>query len=373
LARKIALIGHQDEFSILDEVPADDELQMQELLKDTPDLLPVDDFEVTGPLMVVGRETTLASGAIDLVLLAPSGELVVVEFKTGPQNSDFRSAVAQLLDYGAALWGLSYDEFEAAVARRYFQSDHCKSTALAGKQTILEAASAFWGNRESVELGSLAGSLSQHLEQGDFHYVLVAQRFTDTMRRTLEYMNALSNARFFGVELVRFRSALASAFESRTVLRPSVRGRSRPGGTDEAAFLERVPDPAYRQALEELFDTCRGLGLRFEWGIQGTSIRIPVPDRPEPVSIAWVFPPSVSGWMGLKDLSLGYDIGSAKGAPSVQPSLDRYLVKVQQLTGVSAIAAKAIRGYRIAPEQFVMLQAEVAETLAGLVRDVGGL
>jgi len=366
-------MGQQNDVSILDEVPADDELQMQELLKDTPDLLPVDDFEVTGPLMVVGRETTLASGAIDLVLLAPTGELVVVEFKTGPQNSDFRSAVAQLLDYGAALWGLSYDEFEAAVARRYFQSGHCKSPSLRGRQTIQEAASAFWGDGETFDSGSLVESLSQHLEQGDFHYVLVAQRFTDTMRRTLEYMNALGSARFFGVELVRFRSAVASAFESRTVLRPSVRVRTKQGVIDGGAFLERVADPTYRQALEELFDTCRGLGLRFEWGIQGTSIRIPVPDRTEPLSVAWVFPPGVSGWMGLKDVTLGYDTGSAKGTPSVQPALDRYLVKVQQLTGVPAIAAKAIRGYRISPEQLVTLQAEVAEILAGLARDVGGL
>ena len=52
---------------ILTEVLADDEAQLQELMKENPELLPIEEFEMTGPLMVVGRETTLPSGAVDLI------------------------------------------------------------------------------------------------------------------------------------------------------------------------------------------------------------------------------------------------------------------------------------------------------------------
>jgi len=40
----------------------------------------------------------------------------LAEFKTGPQNPDFRHALAQAVDYGADLWGMTPDEFDATVA-----------------------------------------------------------------------------------------------------------------------------------------------------------------------------------------------------------------------------------------------------------------
>src|SRR5690348_134015 len=106
--------------TLLTEMPAANEAVLQEAMKHNPDLLPIDEFGMTGPLLVVGRETTLQSGYVDLLCLARSGELLIVEFKTGPQNPDFRHALAQLLDYGSDLWRLSYDEFENTVATRYF-------------------------------------------------------------------------------------------------------------------------------------------------------------------------------------------------------------------------------------------------------------
>jgi RecB family endonuclease NucS len=48
----------------------------------------------------VGRETRLASGAIDLLSLSKSAELIIIEFKTGPQNPDLRHALAQLHTQG---------------------------------------------------------------------------------------------------------------------------------------------------------------------------------------------------------------------------------------------------------------------------------
>lgn len=88
MARKI-LLTEAGTPRLLEEKSATDELQLQELLKDNPTLLPIEDFEVEGPLMVVGRETTLASGSVDLICLASSGDILIVEFKTGPPELRF--------------------------------------------------------------------------------------------------------------------------------------------------------------------------------------------------------------------------------------------------------------------------------------------
>jgi hypothetical protein len=318
MARKMMVQREDGSSPILSEVLAEDEAQLQEIVKDNPDMLPVDEFGMIGPLMVVGRETTLPSGYIDLACLSRGGDLLLVEFKTGPQNSDFRHVLAQLLDYGSDLWRMSYEEFESTVANRYFSSSHCQDNRLRNKASLDEAAHAIWQGLSEEETTLFCEQLTQQLNTGGFHYLIVTQRFTPTMERTVEYLNAtMSAARFYAVELVRFAADGISAFESRTVLEPEPRTTS-PERTvmNEPRLLEQVEDDDYRKALQELLEVCRGLGLLLQWGTAGTSVRLRIPNDRKLVSVAWLYPPGVSGWMGLRDLTLGFDLDQIKGAVS---------------------------------------------------------
>jgi hypothetical protein len=60
------LIQRANETFDLVEVPAPDEHHLQEIMKSQSQLIPADDLGLDGDLMVVGRETGLASGFIDL-------------------------------------------------------------------------------------------------------------------------------------------------------------------------------------------------------------------------------------------------------------------------------------------------------------------
>src|SRR5215207_2874732 len=93
-------------------------------MKEQVQLIPSDDLGLDGDLLVLGRETALASGRIDLLCLARSGDLVLIEFKTGPQNPDFRHALAQLVDYGSDLWRLSLEDFDHGVVQSYLTGPH---------------------------------------------------------------------------------------------------------------------------------------------------------------------------------------------------------------------------------------------------------
>ena len=377
MPRKIIVQLENGGAPVLQEVKAEDELQLQELVKDNPDLLPVEEFGMTGPLMVIGRETTLPSGAVDLVALARSGELLIVEFKTGPQNTDFRNALTQLIDYGSDMWTMSYDDFESTVPLRYFGGDRCKDDGLRGSHSLEEAAKVFWGDElPDEDLVSLRDRLTRQLKSGAFHYVLVAQRFTSTVERTVEYLNnVMSGPRAYAVELVRFQGDGVAAFESRTVLKP---GRHVGPGTssptiDEGKFFEAVTDETYRTLLREFFETCRGLGFRFEWGVVGVSVRVATPDRPEPLTIAWIYPPGRSGWMGLTDLNLGWDSWSANQNPSIQPVLDEYLQSVRGLSGAQSAKAKNLKGtvYHLSPDSASRNFNALKEILAALVSGIG--
>lgn len=374
--RKMMVWREDGERSLLSEVAVDDEAQIQEIVKDNPELLPVDELGIDGPLMVVGRETSLPSGAMDLVALARSGELLLIEFKTGPQNSDFRRVLAQLFDYGSDLWRMSYDEFESTVATRHFSSDHCRDHRLKDKSSLEDAARTFWNDFSEEESKVLRESLAQQLNSGAFYYVIVAQSFTSIMERTVEYMNAaMAGARIYAVELVRFTAEGVSAFESRRTIKPetSSTSQSRAESLNESRFLEKVADEEHREALRKILEGCRGLGLQLAWGSAGTSIRMRVPEVSKPVSVGWLYPPGVSGWMGLTDLTLGFDEGAGlQDSPSALSTFEDYAKKVSELPGAEPARPKWLYGRHLSPRATVENRPRIVEILANLTRQVSG-
>ena len=352
---------------ILVEVPADSEHQLQELMKDKPDLLPLDDFEVTGPLVVIGREATVASGAVDLACVARSGEILIIEFKTGPQNTDFRHAVAQLIDYGSHIWGLDFGEFENSIALRFFNDSRCKDPRLKGKSSLRDAAELLWEGLSPEEWSGIRGKIESQLRTGGFHYLLVAQRFTPTIERALEYVNTVApSCRFFAVEMVKFAGEGLEVYESRTFLKPPANSQRNAGLISEAELLNQIENDAYRNKVQELLEACRGFGFRFEWGAVGGSIRLPTPFRAEPVTVAWVFPPGKPGWMGLTDLSMGFDSWSAGNAKGSGTILKDYAERASKLPGAQPVRAKNLVAYHFTPDAVIASSNAITEILGDL-------
>ena len=372
MARKMIVRTGDASQHILEETEATNEEELRSLIKDNPDLLPIEEFGLNGPVMVVGRETTLASGAVDLICVTANGDLLVVEFKTGPQNSDFRHSLAQLLHYGSDLWHMTYEVFESTVAVRYFGHSNCNDPRVKGKTSLGEAVKSTWPELSEEEMSHFKDHLSRQLEGGGFNYVLVASSFTETVTRTLEYMNALgSTSDFFGVELVPFSGPHLSAFESRTIVKPYQQsGRSRSGTIDESRLLEQVVDERYRESLKQLLDLCHGLGLKTFWGTVGTSIRISIPDTTDLLSIGWVFPPGQAGWSGLRDVTLGVDIVSASKSPSVKAYIDSYMSALENLNGVEPVSAQGLHAFHLGKDEMIDLSAEVSDIIAQLVSSV---
>lgn len=140
----------------------------------------------------MGRETALASGYIDLLCLVASGNIVLIEFKTAPQNPDFRHALAQLIDYGSDLWRLSVEEFDRGVVQRYLASDRV-DVRFRGVATLADAVASSGWNLSEEETASFIARLAEVLTTGDIHYVVAAQRFTPAMQTSLDYLRTVQN------------------------------------------------------------------------------------------------------------------------------------------------------------------------------------
>ncbi|MSQ13754.1 MAG: hypothetical protein EXR47_06465 [Dehalococcoidia bacterium] len=77
------LVQNDGQATLLEEAPSNKEVQLQDLINNNPNLLPLEELGLDGPLLIVGLEAPLSAGKADLIALAKSGELVLVEFKTG--------------------------------------------------------------------------------------------------------------------------------------------------------------------------------------------------------------------------------------------------------------------------------------------------
>ena len=371
MGRRIVLEeGGNQSGIILEETKADNEAELQEKLKRNPGLLPVEEFGLSSPLMVVGRETPLPSGSVDLLCLANTGDLVIVEFKTGPSNPDFRHTLSQMLDYGAHLWKMGYEVFEEAVARSYFMSQRCPDDSpVYRKASLQDAAAATWPDLSEEGFQDLRTNLTRNLTDGRFFFVAVAQRFTETILRTAAYLNAVAErGRFVAVEMVRFSYGKTSAYEARTVLKPSQAEIKSTDATTRDRLLDALGDEDYRTSVKDFLEAAEGFDVRFFWGTQGMSLRIPVDERPEPLSVGWIFPQGSYGWMGALDVSLGYDRETAsKYTKAIIPDLEAYVNALTALGIGKKIPTARLEAFHFSPSEFIETKDKIVAILGDLV------
>lgn len=374
MPRRVLMQRDGETFDLV-EVPAPNEHHLQEVLKTQPQLVPSDDLGIDGDLLVVGRETALASGYIDLLCLSRSGDIVLIEFKTGPQNPDFRHALAQLIDYGSDLWRLTIEDFDRGIVQRYLAGAHVVP-AFRSATTLDEAIALTDWDLTPEDHEALIVRLTEVLATGDFHYVVAAQRFTSAMQTSLEYLNATMRAgRFFLVEVVQLQGAELLAHAAQVVAAPPKRTgaaarTSVVGQADESAFLASFPEGESREAMRDLIAAVTSLGLEVKWRDKGASIRFTTVDRKQPLSIGWLLPEG-SHWYGAKFATFGFDSASLAQTPSVDAAVRRFAERLAHVPGAKPVGTK-LNGYVFEPSVLPGALRDLVGVLERLTTEVGG-
>lgn len=374
MPRRIMLNTRIKTEQILEEVLADNEKQLQELVKNRPDLLPVEDLRMTGPLAVIGRETGLPSGSVDLVALSREGNLLMVEFKTGPQNPDFRDALAQLVDYGSDLWGRDFNSFERDVPLRYFRGRHCHDPELASCNTLGEALRHTWSDLDEEEYGRIEENLSSQLRTGGFHYALLAQKFTEPSLKTIEYLNEVSRPCFYAVEVVRFCAENLEAFEARCILAPPLKASASSIRVtiSEMDFLSGFADNTYRDTVEHLLQSVKEMGYTVNPGTKGVSVRRRIPGSKVEVTVAWVAPPGERVGPGGRDITLGTWTQPKGVPPHIVSQLERAFFTHAAEFGEFGPISGSAKGIHLTPEKFMEKQQETIQCLHNLGAEIDG-
>ncbi len=177
---------------------------MQDFLSDLPGLIPMDDIAEGTELLVLAREFGTAAGPIDGIGIDQSGAIYLIETKLR-RNSDRRRVLAQVLDYGAALWQAGEDP-DAVLGR------------LERKAGDVRAAVSKRFDISDVEAEALLETTRQHLRDGSFRFVVVMDEVDDAFLNLIDYVNASSSFDVLAVELDLYR------LDDLTVIIPRMHG-----------------------------------------------------------------------------------------------------------------------------------------------------
>lgn len=233
------------------------EREMQNFLSDLPGLIPMDDIAEGTELLVLAREFGTAAGPIDGIGVDQSGALYLIETKLR-RNSDRRRVLAQVLDYGAALWQAGEDP--DAILNR-----------LERKAGDLRAAVSAQFDLSNTETEALLDATRQHLRDGTFRFVVVMDKVDDAFLNLIDYVNTSSSFDVLAVELDLYR------LDDLTVIIPRMHGaRTRkttaPTSAEKRMWTEEdffpalaaAHGPVAEQAARRLYAWGEDIG-RIEW------------------------------------------------------------------------------------------------------------
>jgi len=325
---RYVLVKHDGKETLVEEALLKEEAHLQEVFKCNPQLIPKDDLGL-GDLLVVGREAALTSGLIDLLCVDQNGQVIIVEFKKGPENTEHRRVIAQLLDYGSYVWGMSFSDFERRTLE-FLNGPRCSLADLKGCRSLREAYERYWGvadqsdEEKNQEWTLFMETLSSCLSSGEFYYLIISRKIDVITKRTVDYLSSLAAFRIAAVEIDHFEQADMEIFVPRTVLSQARRvGSSSPKvRTNESEFLDCMGDDA-RAAFEPLLAQLQGFEETIYWGTKGFSFRIRCRGKLE--SILWGYP--IGNGQGILQFASDYYY---KEHPDLGPLLRDYASKMKE-------------------------------------------
>ena len=262
-----------------------DEDWLQQLLFETPEVLPIGEIDPAfAPAVPLCRELPTAAGSIDLAYLSEQGLLSIVECKLWRNPEARRIAVSQILDYAKEISRWSYEELNAAVRGATKRSG--------GTNTLFDLVQE---QNDTIDEQTFVDDVTRNLESGRFLLLVVGDGIREGVERIADYLKQSAGIRFtFGlVELAIFdmpdESAGGVIVEPRVLARtieiehaivrladagvvvedpPSTGSRSPDGGgrrtpITEREFYEQIEqiDGALPARLREFFERCRCDGL----------------------------------------------------------------------------------------------------------------
>lgn len=227
------ILTQQGQTTRLQRQPFQDEAALQQYISAHPEAIPLSEAGDDAQLHVLGRELPTASGPIDIFGTDPAAHAYIIETKLY-KNPDKRMVLAQVLDYGAALWA---EEPSIDTVLEALRHDASKRAA----PEPLSSLASFLGADEDKATDHLE-RVCDALADGRFTAIILMDHLDARLRDLIRFMNENSRFLVLAVELDYYRHADAEFVYPRLfgaeTRRPAEETRRRRSRVDPEAYFE---------------------------------------------------------------------------------------------------------------------------------------
>lgn len=164
---------------------------MQQYIYENPHILPVEELTGNKKLLVLIRELSTNYGRLDWLGIDEAGNVYIIETKL-LRNPDRRNIIAQLLDYGVALW-TEYKDPQDLI-------NYLTSKNINIKQSILDT---FQTSEELADI--IIENFKQNIKQWVYQFVAVTDAIEKRILEQIHFINQSSRFSFYLVDLRYYR------------------------------------------------------------------------------------------------------------------------------------------------------------------------
>lgn len=232
-----------------------DEAELQRLIEESPTLLP---GISEGPAAVTTEVNLGSAGFADVVVVEANGDITLVVCKLRANPEIRRQVVGQALAYAASVWQMSYEEFDAAFARR------------AGTPLVAALGDCITDWDEE----NFRQAVASNLEDGALRLVIAVDEITDELKRIVTFLNRHTTS---AVELLALELRRAADHDVEVLLPQTYGEESAQAKTEQrrgnpasesavlATIRERHPGETGERMIA-LYEFIRDRGARLSWG-----------------------------------------------------------------------------------------------------------
>ena len=333
----------------LEEQPFKDENELQKLIADHPQLLDGEQMRPGDPRrwILIRREKGIPEGpsrpdrwTVDHLIIDQDAMPTLVEVKRSSNTEIRRTVVGQLLEYAAhasQTWSaeeLRHTFEDSAKARDRDPDGDLAELLQADSEPDTEH---FW---KQVETNLAARRL---------RLLFVADEIPDPLEQVVKFLNEqMPEIEVLAVEIKQFRGKSGQVLVPRVIGRTSaVPNPSKRRKLTREVFLQELGSEVARSAAERIFDAAEDSGAVLAWGSRGLSIRTRCPAWSGLVSVAWLFPPKVSGWHGMTNLTFAAPLYNWSPEMEIRKLMERWLDEFSGDDFAREFSATGIDGWTI--------------------------
>ena len=376
MGERIFSLTGENALEALEEQRFSSEDDLQALIANYPELLDGEQISPGDPRrwILVSREKGISESSgtssrwfLDHLIIDQDGVPTLAELKRGSSREIRRTIVGQLLEYAAH----ASETWTAQDLRALFESN----AKARGKdpnneiETLLESdaigTEQFWTN------------VATNLAARRLRLLFVADHIPDPLARVVTFLNEqMSNVEVLAVEIKRFPGKSGETLVPRVIGRLSANtARGRPGQRlTRDSFLDGFDDLEPRGVAERLLDVAEQSGAAIAYGDSyGLSIRARCPAWRFPISVAWLYLRTGTGWMRTRDFSFGASVFELDLPEDLRAVLEAWAAQLSAMDNAQDVSSKGVRAWAIRHEAAVECQDLLVERLRDVLSKLAKL